>query len=90
MKKIKYSKEVKVALIFNLIFILIGLVLIPLLSLSVLLKNIILGTLTALDAGLFLMIILKPEKLDKASGTLLLISFMAVATVIFKWAGGLI
>lgn len=90
MKRTAYSREVVILVLFNAVFVIVSLVLMPILKLGMLPQNIILGVFTALDAGLFLRIILKPEKIDKASGTLLLISFAAVFTVVFKWVEDLI
>lgn len=87
MKK-EYSKEVMLLITFNLIFIIVGLVFVPMLSLGVIPKNVILGVFTVIEACLILLLICKRGKLDKASASLLLISFVAVSVVIFKWATG--
>lgn len=90
MKQTKYSKEVGILVLFNAIFVIVGLVLLPILDPSILSKNIILGIFAVLDAGFFLRMILGPGKIDKASGTLLLTSFGAAFMIVFKWLEGLL
>lgn len=87
MKKV-YSKEVKLLIAFNLIFVIVGLVFVPMLDKGVILNNIILGVCTVVDICLILLLICRREKLDKASASLLLLSFAAVFTVIYKWITG--